>query len=293
MYVICGATGNTGSVVAVALLTLGKKVRVIGRSREKLQGLIQSGAEAFVADMEDAEALTKAFSGATAVYVLLPPNMIVEDFRAYQNRVSDAISIAVQKSGVKYAVILSSIGGNHPSGTGPVVGLYELEQKLKKIPGLNVLAVRAAFFMENFLMNIGLVKSLGIMGAPAAGDVPMPMIASSDIGKYAAERLSQLDFTGFSLVNLHGPLLTFQQVTSILGNSIGRPDLPYTQFSYDDAERGLIGMGVKPQMAALYIEMYKGAAAGKLMFDPSGPQVSTPTTLEEFSQQFAAAYRTK
>jgi len=291
MYAVCGATGNTGFVVAETLLKLGKKVRVIGRSREKLQGLVQTGAEAFAADMEDAEALTSAFSGATAVYVLIPPNIIVEDFRAYQNRISDAISTAIKNDGVKYVVMLSSIGGNHPSGTGPVVGLHELERKLQMIPGLNVLVLRAGFFMENYLMNIGMVKSTGILGAPLTDNVPMPVIASFDIGKYAAERLSRLDFTGFSIVNLHGPLVTFKQVASTLGNSIGRPDLPYVQFSYDDAEKGLLGMGLKPQMAALYVEMYKGAAEGKLMFDPSGPEVSTPTTLQEFSRQFATAYK--
>ena len=151
MYAICGASGNTGSVAAMTLLALGKKVRVIGRDAHNLQTLVQKGAEAFVADMVDAAAMTKAFEGATAVYALIPPNMAVEDFRAYQGQLTDAVSKAVKDAGVKYVVLLSSIGGDQPSGTGPIVGLHEFEQKLSKIPGLNLLSLRAGFFIENFL----------------------------------------------------------------------------------------------------------------------------------------------
>ena len=68
-YVILGATGNTGSIIADFLLAKGKKVRVVGRDAGRLQHFVRKGAEAFTADMSDAAALTKAFSGARAAYL--------------------------------------------------------------------------------------------------------------------------------------------------------------------------------------------------------------------------------
>ena len=76
MYVILGATGNTGSIVADVLLSKGKKVRVVGRDLGRLQRFVDKGAEAFTADMSNVAALTKAFSGARAAYLLLPAGEI-------------------------------------------------------------------------------------------------------------------------------------------------------------------------------------------------------------------------
>ena len=90
MYVITGATGNTGNVVAKTLLGLSQKVRVIGRSADRLEPLTAEGAEPFVCDMTQAAALTKAFSGARAVYTMIPPNMISEDFRSDQDKVTNS-----------------------------------------------------------------------------------------------------------------------------------------------------------------------------------------------------------
>src|SRR5258705_13717335 len=114
MYVILGTSGNTGSIIANFLLSKGKKVRVVGRDSGRLQRFVDKGAEAFTADLSDAAALTKAFSGARAAYLLLPPVKSRED----QERESDAIAKAVKESGLRYAVHLSSYGAQVPEGTG-------------------------------------------------------------------------------------------------------------------------------------------------------------------------------
>src|SRR5579872_309470 len=106
MYVILGATGHTGSIVANVLLSRGQKVRVIGRDLGRLQRFVDKGAEAFTADMSNAAALTKACSDARAAYLLLPPAKSPED----QERDSDGIASAAKESGLRYAVHLSSYG---------------------------------------------------------------------------------------------------------------------------------------------------------------------------------------
>src|SRR5215467_13689737 len=143
MFVVLGASGNTGHVVATNLLTRGQQVRVVGRNSAHLQPLSSKGAEPFIADISDASALAKAFQQADSAYVMIPPNLKTNDPLGYANRVSDAIAAAIKSAGTKNVVVLSSLGAELPSGTGPVVGLHNLEQKLNQISGVNAVYLRA------------------------------------------------------------------------------------------------------------------------------------------------------
>src|ERR1700745_106769 len=182
MYVILGASGNTGSIIADSLLSKGKKVRVVGRDAGRLQRFVRQGGEAFTGDVSDAVALTKAFRGARAAYLLLPPITSRED----QERESDAIAKAVTESGLRYAVHLSSYGAHVPEGTGPVTGLHSSEQKLNAISGLNVLHLRAAYFMENNLAAVGMIQAIGRFGHTLLPDLKLPLIATRGVGHYRA-----------------------------------------------------------------------------------------------------------
>lgn len=119
MYIITGATGHTGSIAAEKLLATGAKVRVIGRDAKRLERFSRRGAEAVVADVTDAASLERAFSGARAVYALIPPNIAAPDVRDYQERVTDSLAAAIRNNGIAYAVALSSTGADKTYGTGP------------------------------------------------------------------------------------------------------------------------------------------------------------------------------
>ena len=292
MYVILGASGNTGSIIADSLLSKGKKVRVVGRDAGRLQRFVRKGAEAFTGDVSDAVALTKAFSGARAAYLLLPPITSRED----QERESDAIAKAAKDSGLRYAVYLSSYGAHVPEGTGPVTGLHSSEQKLNAISGLNVLHLRAAYFMENNLAAIGMIQGMGIFGHALLPDLKMPMIATPDVGDYAAQRLVALDFSGKQTRELLGERdLSMTEATAAIARGIGKPDLRYEQFSYDQMQQGLEQMGMPPKKAAVYIEMFQAINEGVLAArEPRSPENSTPTSFEKFVQDvFAPAYHGK
>jgi len=292
IYVILGARGNTGSIIANSLLSKGRKVRVIGRDLGRLQSFVRKGAEAFTANVSDAAALTKAFSGARAAYLMLPPAKSRED----QERDSDGIAKAVKESALRYAVHLSSYGAQVPEGTGPVAGLHSSEQKLSAISGLNVLHLRAAYFMENNLAAIGMIHGMGIFGNALLPDLKLPMIATSDVGDYAAHRLLDLDFSGKQTRELLGERdLSMTEATAVIARGIGKPDLRYEQLPYDQVEQALTQMGVPPKGAALYIEMYKAINAAVLVpQEPRSPENSTPTSFEKFVQDvFAPAYQGK
>jgi len=291
-HVILGATGNTGSIIADSLLSKGRNVRVVGRDAGRLQRFVRKGAEAFTGDASDAGALTKAFRGARAAYLLLPPITSRED----QERESDAIAKAVKESGVRYAVNLSSYGAHVPKGTGPVTGLHSSEQKLNAISDLNVLHLRAAYFMENNLAAIEMIHGMGLFGHALLPDLKLPMIATPDVGAYAAQRLLDLDFSGKQTRELLGERdLTMTEVTAVIGRGIGKPDLRYEQFSYGQMQQVLTQMGFSPKKAAVYIEMFTAVNTGILAAQESrSPENSTPTSFESFVQDvFIPAYHGK
>jgi uncharacterized protein YbjT (DUF2867 family) len=296
MYIITGATGNTGGVVADRLLAAGEKVRVIGRDRKRLERFTQKGAEPFVADATDAGALTKAFSGAKAVYAMIPPNISSLDVRAYQERVSNALVSAIEKNGIKYAVVLSSFGADKPDKTGPVAGLHNLEKKLEGIPGLNALFLRAGYFMENILPQVGVMKAFGNLAGPVQENLPLPMIATRDIGAVASEALLKLDFVGKRPRELQGPRdITYTEVAKIVGGAIGKPDLAYKHLPAAQLKPALIQMGMSSNMADLLLEMTDALNSGLMkMLEPRLPENSTPTTLETFvAEVFVPAYSGK
>jgi uncharacterized protein YbjT (DUF2867 family) len=292
MYVVTGATGNTGRVVAESLLAAGKDVQVVSRSEDRLRPLVEKGAKPFVGSLEDAQALAIAFSGALGVYTLLPPTYHADKFRSYQRELGESIAAAIHESGVEYVVNLSSVGAQHASGTGPVSGLHEQEARLSALKGVNVLHLRAAFFMENFLQSVGTIRGLGALSLPLRGDVPMAMITTRDIGRLAAERLLALDFEGSSTRELLGPRdATLAEVARVLGAAIGRPDLEYVQVPYADAETAMVRMGMSPDAAAVMSELHRAINEGLVVpTEPRSGLSSTPTTLEEFATLFAQAY---
>jgi len=291
-YVVLGASGNTGSVVADVLLSKGEKVRVVGRDPGRLQRFVDQGAEAFIAELSDAVALTKAFSGASAAYLLLPP----VKSRESQARESNAIAQAVKESGLRYAVHLSSYGAQVPDNTGPLVGLHASEEKLNAISGVNVLHLRAGYFMENNLALIAMIQGMGLVGNALIPDLKLPMAATRDVGDYAGQRLLHLDFSGKQTRELLGERdLSMKEVTAVIGRAIGRPDLPYQQFPYDVVQQAITDLGVPPEGAALYVEMYK-AINDKVVvpIEPRSPENTTPTSFEKFVQDvFVPVYRGK
>jgi uncharacterized protein YbjT (DUF2867 family) len=296
MYVITGATGNTGSVITKKLLAHGQKVRAVGRSADRLAPFAAEGVEPFVCELTDANALVKAFSGARAVYAIVPPSMTSTDYRADQAKVADAIAEAIEQAQVKYAVALSSVGADKAEGTGPVVGLHYLEEKLNRIPQLNVLHLRPAYFMENILAQIGVIQSIGITAGPLRPDLTMPMIATRDIGVAAAEALASLDFNGKQTRELLGQrALSYAEATAIIGKAIGKPDLSYVHLPDEQVREAFTQMGMSTSVADLILEMSHALNAGHMhALEQRSAKNTTPTSFETFvEEEFVPRYRGK
>ncbi|VAX18363.1 hypothetical protein MNBD_IGNAVI01-2064 [hydrothermal vent metagenome] len=291
MYVITGATGNTGKIIASTLLEAGKKVRIVSRGAEKAKELTARGAELFHGSTDDTELLKNAFDGATAVYAMLPMNMQAEDYTEFQMKHANAIAEALEYCKVKNVVTLSSQGAHLDVGSGIILGLHKMEKLFNKIEGLNTLHLRPCYFMENTLGMVGLIKESGIMGSPIKEDLSFPVIATKDIADYAAKRLLALDFEGNNYQDLLGARnVTYAEMAKVYGAAIGKPDLNYVEFPYEDFKSAFMGMGASENVADKMNEFLKRVNAGEIFIAERNEANTTPTTIEEFSKTFSYVY---
>jgi uncharacterized protein YbjT (DUF2867 family) len=262
MFVIAGASGHTGSVVASTLLAAGRKVRVIVRDEHKGAAWKAKGAEVALAGLDDAAALEKALAGADGVYALVPPAYGADDVLAAQVPISDAWARAIATARPRHVVLLSSIGADLPSGNGPIASLHRTEQQLRAT-GVKLTCVRAAFFMENW----------GGMAAPAKSDGVLPsmltlgraasMVATADIGRVAAEALLEGERAP-ELIELAGPRdYTPEEVATAFGAALGR-SVKALPVPPEAMEPALQQAGFKPKVAALFREMNVALNDGKL-----------------------------
>jgi uncharacterized protein YbjT (DUF2867 family) len=285
MVTILGATGNVGRKISNILINKGEKVRLVARSADRLRPLVGKQADAFAGDALNTEFLVKAFTGADAVFTILPKNIEAKNGIAYADEIGASIARALTLAKVKFVVNLSSVGAELPDGTGPVIGLHRQEERLNKIKGLNVLHLRAAFFMENQLMNVDMIKSRGINGSAIRGDIKFSMIATKDIAAYAAERLTKCDFAGSSVRYLLGQRdLSMIDATEIIGRKINNPALVYVMIPYNEAEKGLISAGLSADMSRLYVEMAKAFNDGRIIAKRTAEN-TTPTSFEAFCDE--------
>jgi len=287
-----GATGNIGSKLANILLDKGEKVKVIGRSAERLQPFVDHGAEAAVGDVSDVGFLTNIFKGADAVFALIPPAYTSNDFRGYYNEIGANIVKAIQESGVKHVVFLSSHGAHLPKKTGPIKGLYDVEQQLNTLDDVNILHLRPTYFMENVLANIGMIKNMGMNGGGIKGDMKFAMIATKDIAPVAAEHLLKRDFSGKTVHELLGERdISMDEVTRVFGEKIGKPDLRYVPFSAEDEKKGLMDFGLSDDASDQMVELSQAINDGIIAVNLARTAKNTTgTSIEEFAGFFAQVY---
>ncbi len=292
MYAVTGATGNVGRGVAQALLAQGKKVRVIGRNTERLQPLVGKGADAFVGSLDDASAMTRAFSGVTAAIIITPPNLHEQDYPAFQKNVGEALTAAIRGSDIRHIVNISSIGADTPKNSGPVNGLYGNEQRLNELEGVAILHARPTYFMENIFFSLDPIKNMDMVVGTLDGDIKVPMIATRDVAAFVAKPLLSLDFSGISTVDILGAAdISMQQVTKAIGTAVGK-EFTYMQAPYDAAEKAMTEAGLSVGSARLMNELHRGINEGTHRpTEPRTTQNTTPTSINDFAREvFATVY---
>jgi uncharacterized protein YbjT (DUF2867 family) len=291
---VMGATGRTGGAITQRLLAQGVHVRALGRSEQRLAALRQQGADTRAGDARDVAYLTQAFSGADAVYTLMPHDPAAIGYVDTQREQGQAVAEALRVSGVRRAVCLSSLGAELPDGTGVIQSLHEQEQRLRAIASLNVLFLRPGMFFEAITAGLPLIKSAGVLVDALAPDLPVPMLSTEDIAEVAARELLARDWKGVDVRELHGPCdLTCNEAARILGVKLGLPGLAYVQLPYDAMTHALIDeAGFAPDVAALTVDMERALNEGHIRpLQARSVLTATPTTFEQFADSLVEVYQ--
>jgi len=291
-FVVTGSLGNISKPLTEKLVAAGHSVIVISSKAEKVAPIEALGAKAAVGSVEDVAFLTKTFTGADAVYTMVPPNFGADDWKQYIADIGENYAEAIHGAGVKYVVNLSSMGAHMPKGCGPVSGLFFVEKALNGLDGVNVKHLRPGFFYPNFLANAGMVKHAGIMGGNYGESATLVIVHPDDIADVAAEELQSLSFKGKSVRYIVSDEKTTHEVATILGSAIGKPELPWVNFKDEDTLAGMLQAGVPEEVAKNYAEMGSAMRSGEMVSDylKNKPATFGKTKLEAFAPVFAAVY---
>lgn len=291
-YIVTGSTGNISKPITEALVAAGHEVIVVSSDANKKQTIENLGAKASIGDVNDVAFLTETFTGADAAYIMIPPVWTPEDWPAFMKQIADNYAQAVKDSGLKKVVQLSSIGAHLGYGAGPINGLSYLEKELDKLD-IDVIHLRPSYFYTNLFSIVDLIKNTGMMGSNfGKSDEKFVLVHPSDIAAVAIQHLLGLDFKGKSHQYISSDVRTFAEIAKVVGAAIGKPELPWIQFSDEDALNGMLGAGLQKTIAEGYLEMGQGINSGIVQEDyfASGATPQGKVKLEDFVKQFAGAF---
>ncbi len=220
MYVITGITGKVGGALAHHLIEAGQPVRAVMRDAGKAAYWADLGCEIALARMEDAQALTEAFRGATGVFILPPSDFDpLPDFPAARAVIA-AVSQALQAAAPKKVLCLSTIGAQARE-LNLLTQRTLMEHALSALD-LPVTFLRPAWFMENALYDVIAARETGVIHSFLQPlDKAVPMIATADIGALAAQLLQQ-DWAGRRVVELEGQWVSPNDIARSLTQILGR-----------------------------------------------------------------------
>jgi uncharacterized protein YbjT (DUF2867 family) len=291
---LTGSLGNVSKPLAEILIKNGHEVTIISSDSKKINEIKAMGAKAAIGSVSDVVFLTNAFRGADAIYTMVPPNWGVSNYRLYIAETGKNYMEAIRISGVKRVVNLSSIGAHLSGGTGPIAGLYDVEQTLNTLEGLGIKHLRAGIFYINFFFDMGTIRNMGIMGNNYGEETKLIMVHPRDIAAAAAQEL-QGSFEGQHHRYVASDESTISEIVKILGTAIDKPELHWVQFSDEETFAGMTAAGMSEAIASTYVEMGNAINSGILLedFNQHKPDVWGSTKMTDFAREFAAVYKSQ
>jgi uncharacterized protein YbjT (DUF2867 family) len=234
---------------------------------------------------DDVEYLINATRDVDALLWVTPPGYGSDNVRSFQNRLAKAAVTAIRTNRIPRVVNLSSIGADQPAGAGPISGLCDVEHRLDDVTS-DITHLRPGFFYENLLWQMDPLRKKGVISLPINGSRVYPTLATRDIGRVAAERLANAEWSGHYIRELYGPEdLSFEQVAAILSRALNRK-ISYVPCEPRQARQAIIENGVSENAADLLLEMYDAIEKGRV--HPTqlrSEQTTTTTTLADFARE--------
>ncbi|NOS94014.1 MAG: NAD(P)H-binding protein [Cyclobacteriaceae bacterium] len=292
-YVITGSIGHISKPVVQQLVKAGHSVSVITSSADRSKDIESLGAQPLVGSIEDRSFVTNSFSGADAVYLMIPPKWtLTGGWLEYQQAVADHYIHAIQGNKIKHVVLLSSIGAHMRKGSGPVDGLGYAEEELLKLKEVNVKMLRPSYFFYNLFGMAGLIKNMNIMGSNfGSSDEKLILVHTSDIADVVSEELLGLKFTGHTVRYIASDERHPKEIAQVLSAAVGKPGTPWVEFTDEQALQGMLQSQLPAPIANGYVELGAALRTGKMQEDywKNKPQLGK-IKLEDFAKEFVAVY---
>lgn len=288
---ISGSLGNIGKPLTRKLIASGHEVTVITSNNDRVEAIEALGAKAVIGSVSDAAFLKNAFTNTDSVFAMTPPNMGGENIIVNTTAAGQAFASAIKESAVKRVVMLSSIGADLPNGNGPIAGLHNIEKIYETLENVSLTFLRAGFFYTNLYNDVPMIKGAGIMGSNYPLTVQIPFVHPEDIANAVAEELQKKE-SGKNIRYIISDVRTPNDVAQTLGLAIGKPELPWIEFTDEQALGGMKEAGLPLEMAGLYAEMGSGLRSGKIQEDFLSHKftVEGKIKLEDFAKEFAARF---
>lgn len=281
-------TGNIGRELVRNLQSETEvALTLLARDPSKLTGEVARGATVEQGDLLDPGFVARATRQSDVLFFLIPPNFTAEDFRGYQNQVTAAGVRAVRENRIARVVLLSSVGAQHDRGVGPVNGLHDAEAAFTDTDA-TVTILRPGWFMENYLAQVDAIRETGCVFMPLPGTTTVPMIATADIGRVAADVLRSPP-EARTVLELLGPRdLSLDEAARLIGEAIGRP-VRHVPTTPEQAMEAFRSAGLGADLTRLYLEMFEGFQTGLLAPEAARTEASTtPTEFATFAKQVLA-----
>jgi uncharacterized protein YbjT (DUF2867 family) len=292
--IVTGSLGHIGKPLTIELVQMGYTVTVISSNPEKQKEIEALGAISAIGTVEDVDFLTTSFKGADIVYTMLPPaNSYFNpdfDLMKYSRDIGNNYSKAIQQSGIKRVIHLSSIGAHLEKGSGLILYHRAVEEILNKLSDVNITFMRPVGFYYNLYSFLSVIKNQGFIAANYGADDNLVWVSPIDI---AAAIANEIETPGVSrkIIYVASDELTGNETATILGAAIGKPDLKWILLSNEQWQSGLEAAGMNPVFAGGLIEMFAAQHSGLLMEDYyRNRPVQGKVKMKDFAKEFATAF---
>ncbi|AKD53874.1 NmrA family NAD(P)-binding protein [Spirosoma radiotolerans] len=281
--IITGSLGNISKPLATQLIANGHRITIISSKPDKQQAIEKLGAKAAIGRLEDASFLTSTFTGADAVYCMIPFDLSATDQKAYFQKIATNYVQAINETGVRKVVLLTGWAAG-------LTGSFEATQLADQLSHLAFTELRPSVFYSNFYGYIPMIKQQGAIVGNYGGNDRIAVVAPEDIAAAAAEELTDSS-NGNRVRYVASEELTCNEVAGILGEAIGRPDLQWVIISDEALRNGLLQMGMPAQLADELVKMQAAMHSGVVYENYLRHRpVLGKTKLRGFAKDFAKAY---
>lgn len=292
---LAGSLGHIGRPLTQELVQKGHSVTVISSNAERQKDIEAMGATAAIGSLEDVGFITSAFTGADAVFCMVPPANYFDhslDLPGYYQRLGNNYAQAIAQTGVKKVVNLSTIGGNMDKGNGLLLGGHHVESILNELSSdIAITHIRPTEFYYNLLPQVHSAKENGFIASNIGGKIVNAWVSPTDIASVIAEEITS-PLAGRKVRYVASDELTYNELAAILGEAIGNPDLKWVTITDEQMQDGLEAAGMQPAIAAGLTEMCASINSGLLYehYNQHKPTVMGKVKMKDFAKDFAEAY---